>query len=130
MKIFLNLSLDHELRRIDRATGSVEAVAKLDAVDNSSWAPDGKLLVASMHLAAPDGFSMCLEHEGEACPLPFSIEAVDPSTLQSTTRYESRGVPLGGGTVGLQVGQELFVGSFGGDCILRVDLQRLESRDL
>jgi hypothetical protein len=36
-------------------------------------------------------------------------------------------VPLGGGTVGLQVGSELFVGSFGGDCILRIDLERFEA---
>jgi len=124
-KIFLNLSLDKAVQRIDRAKGSVEATAKLDAVDNSTWAPDGSLLVASMHLGSPDGFAICLEHEGEACPLPFSIEAVDPATMRSTTRYESPGVPFGGGTVGLQVGRELFVGSFGGDCILRVDLDRL-----
>ena len=50
--------------------------------------------------------------------------------MLSTTRYESRGVPLGGGTVGRQVSFELFVGSFGGDCILRVDLERLEPFDL
>ena len=114
------------MRRIDRATGSVEAVAELAALDNSTWAPDGKLLVASMNLDSPDGFAVCLEHEGEACPLPFAIEAVDPATMRSTKRYESRGVPLGGGTVGLQVGRELFVGSFGGHCMLRVDLDRLE----
>ncbi len=128
-KIFLNLSLDHVVHRIDRATGSVEAMAELDAPDNSTWAADGRLLVASMHLGSPDGFAICLEHEGEACPLPFAIEAIDPTTMLSTTRYESRGVPLGGGTDGPQVGAELFVGSFGGDCILGVDLERLEPLD-
>ena len=46
--------------------------------------------------------------------------------MRATTRYQSRGVPLGGGTVGLQLDDELFVGSFGGDCILRVDLEGLE----
>jgi hypothetical protein len=85
------------------------------------------LLVASMALNSPDDFAICAENEGGACPLPFAIEAVDPVTLLSTKRYASRGVPLGGGTVGLQVGHELFVGSFGGDCILRVDLERYES---
>jgi len=128
-KIFLNLSLDHVVQRIDRSTGRVEARLELGAVDNSTWAPDGKLLVASMHLDSSDGFAACLEHEGEACPLPFAIEAVDPATMLSTTRYQSRGVPLGGGTVGQQAGFELFVGSFGGDCILRVDLERLGALD-
>ena len=36
--------------------------------------------------------------------------------------YESHGAPMGGGTVGLQVGSELFVGSFKGDRILRIQL--------
>jgi hypothetical protein len=36
--------------------------------------------------------------------------------------YTSDGSPMGAGTVGLQVGNELFVGSFAGDRILRVDL--------
>jgi len=125
-EIFLNLSLDYAVQRIDRATGNPMGRAELGAVDNSTWAPDGKLLVASMQLGSPEGFASCLEHEGEACPLPFSIEALDPTTMRATTRYQSRGVPLGGGTVGLQLGNELFVGSFGGDCILRVDLEGLE----
>ena len=36
--------------------------------------------------------------------------------------YRSTGAPMGAGTVGLQVGDELFMGSFAGDRILRADL--------
>ncbi len=36
--------------------------------------------------------------------------------------YVGNGPPMGGGTVGLQVGDELFVGSFAGDRVLRVKL--------
>jgi hypothetical protein len=39
------------------------------------------------------------------------------------TVYESEGAPMGAGTVGLQVGRELFIGSFKGDRILRVALE-------
>lgn len=38
--------------------------------------------------------------------------------------YESDGVPMGAGTVGLQIGKELFIGSFKGDRILRVTLEK------
>jgi len=58
-----------------------------------------------------------------ACPIGFSIVAVDPETMTSQGAvYASDGPPMGAGTVGLQVGRELFVGSFAGDRILRVDL--------
>ena len=36
--------------------------------------------------------------------------------------YTSDGAPMGAGTVGLQVGDELFIGSFQGDRLLRVKL--------
>ena len=52
-----------------------------------------------------------------------SIVAVDPESMTILeTVYESKGAPMGAGTVGLQVGDELFIGSFKGDRILRVEL--------
>ena len=53
------------------------------------------------------------------------IQAVDAETMTALGPvYESSGTPMGGGTVGLQVGDELFIGSFTGDRILRVALPR------
>ena len=60
-----------------------------------------------------------------ACPIPFAIQAVDAETMTALGPvYESTGAPMGGGTVGLQVGDELFIGSFTGDRILRVALAK------
>ena len=56
------------------------------------------------------------------CPIPFQIVAVDPQTMETTVRFDSEGSPMGAGTVGLQLGNELFIGSFAGDRILRVTL--------
>ena len=39
------------------------------------------------------------------------------------TLYASDGAPMGAGTVGLRVGDELFIGSYHGDRILRVNLK-------
>ena len=71
-----------------------------------------------------DDFSICQPLEGAACPLGFRIVAIDPATMATEVLYENPGgPPMGGGTVGLRVGDELFVGSFAGDRILRVSLE-------
>ena len=119
--IFLNSSTGGKVHRIDRATGSLEASAEVAGPDNSTWAPDGRLLVASF--TGPLWETLrCDGIEHGACPVAFEIVAVDPETLETETVYRGGGAPMGAGTVGLRVGDELFVGSFAGDRILRVDL--------
>jgi hypothetical protein len=117
--IFLNSSIGGEVLRIDRASGELRGSAEVAGPDNSTWAPDGRLLVASFvgplwETLACDGI------ERGSCPVAFEIVAVDPETLATETLYRGGGAPMGAGTVGLRVGDELFVGSFAGDRILRV----------
>ena len=57
-----------------------------------------------------------------ACPIAFAIVSVDPETMTASDVYASDGPPMGAGTVGLQVGDEIFIGSFKGDRVLRVKL--------
>ena len=121
--LFLNSSMGDGLQRIDLASGEVTGHADLGSLDNSTWAPDGKLLVALLLAADEESFSVCNELEGGPCPIPFQIVAVDPESMETTVRFDSQGSPMGAGTVGLQVGDELFIGSFAGDRILRVDLE-------
>jgi hypothetical protein len=119
--IFLNSSIGGKVHRIDRATGALQGSAEVAGPDNSSWAPDGRLLVASF--TGPLWETLrCDGIERGACPVAFEIVAVDPETLATETIYRGGGAPMGAGTVGVRVGDELFVGSFAGDRILRVDL--------
>jgi hypothetical protein len=120
--LYLNSSMGDGLRRIDRATGEVTGHAELGSLDNSTWAPDGVLLVAHLIAGDTEDFQQCTDLRGGACPIPFQIVAVDPETMETSVRFDSAGSPMGAGTVGLQVGDELFIGSFAGDRILRVDL--------
>ena len=53
----------------------------------------------------------------------FSIIEVRADSMEARSLFDSEGTPMGGGTVGLRVGDDLFVGSFAGDRILRVDLR-------
>ncbi len=122
--LYLNVTMQNEIRKIDVETGRVIATAPVKMPDNVTWAPDGKrLLVASLHGFETTNFGVCVDVPEGACPIPFAIQAVDAETMTPLGPvYESTGAPMGGGTVGLQVGNELFIGSFTGDRILRVAL--------
>ena len=111
------------VRRIVRETGEVEAIALLGALDNARWAPDGRLVVAVIGGGDSSGtVAFCMTLESGACPLEFGIVAIDIESMETEELYHNEGPPMGGGTVGLVIGTELFVGSFAGDRILRVAL--------
>lgn len=121
--LYMNASGESSLRKVDLTTGREVARVTVETPDNLSWAPDGRLLVASLSGFNGDDFAACATLKHGACGIPFKIIAVDPESMTTLgTVYESDGAPMGAGTVGLQVGQELFIGSFKGDRILRVDL--------
>lgn len=122
--VYMNASAEGSLRKIEVATGRELGRVAVDTPDNLSWSPDGRLLTASLKadLDAED-FVSCTTITQGACRIPFKIVAVDPESMTILgTVYESDGAPMGAGTVGLQVGRELFIGSFKGDRILRVQL--------
>ncbi|MEE2782050.1 MAG: SMP-30/gluconolactonase/LRE family protein [Pseudomonadota bacterium] len=123
--IYMNATSENSMRKVEVATGRELGRVEVDTPDNLSWAPDGRLLVASLDadLTGAD-FAACVSITHGACRIPFKIVAIDPDAMTILrTVYESKGAPMGAGTVGLQVGRELFIGSFKGDRILRVALQ-------
>ena len=122
--IFMNASGENSIRKVDVERGVEVARAAVTSPDNVTWSPDGRLLVASLRgMDDPDLFEACLHAEGRPCAIPFAIVAIDPESMTSLGDvYESDGQPMGAGTVGLQVGDELFAGSFKGDRILRIQL--------
>src|SRR6266550_752597 len=75
-------------------------------VDNLRWAPDGSILAAGQGGTAPSQTS--------------NVVRIDPNTLkvQEIIRHPSD-AGFGPGTVAVQVGKEIWVGSFRGDRIAR-----------
>lgn len=119
--IFVNQTLASEVTRIDRATGTVEARAEVRNPDNSTWASDGRLLVASLTASIGD-MRACIDLESGSCAMPFAIVALDPASMETEVLYEGGpGTPSGAGTVGLEVPGALLVGSFAGDRIVFVE---------
>jgi hypothetical protein len=122
-RLYLNSSMGDGLRRISLATGEVEARADFPALDNAAWGSDGRLYVAVLTSGMLE-IQACNDLAQGACPAAFEIAAVDPETLAHEVVYRGGGPPMGAGTVGLRVGDELFIGSFAGDRVLRVSLGR------
>lgn len=121
--VYMNATMESSIRKIEVSTGREVGRAPVAMPDNVTWSPDGRLLIASLRGLEPDDFVACEAMERGACGIPFAIVVVDPETMTNLGPiYESDGRPMGAGTVGLQVGRELFVGSFKGDRILRIDL--------
>lgn len=121
--LYLNLYLANEVRKLSRLTGETLASVEIASPDNVLWSPDGSLLVAS-HDAPFNEMAACGELERGACPFHFSIVQIDPETLVPRALYENSGPPMGAGTAGLRIGDELVIGSFRGDRILRVTLAK------
>jgi hypothetical protein len=120
-RLYVNSSLGDGLRRISLESGEVEAKADLPGLDNLAWGTDGRLYAASL-IASMLEVQACNALESGACPAAFEIVAVDPDTMATEVVYHGQGAPMGAGTVGLRVGNELFIGSFAGDRVLRVAL--------
>ncbi len=121
--IYMNATAENSVRKVEVATGRELGRAAVASPDNARWSPDGRVLIASLGDVTGEEFGACVSIQQGACSIPFKIVALDPDSMTIVeTLYETEGAPMGAGTVGLRVGDELFIGSFHGDRILRVDL--------
>jgi hypothetical protein len=119
--LYVDLYLGDEVRKISRKTGETLASVEIASPDNVLFSPDGSLLVAS-HNAPLNEMLACGEIERGSCPFHYSIVQLDPDTLKPRALYENVGPPMGAGTAALRIGDELVIGTFKGDRIVRAKL--------
>ncbi len=120
--VFVNIYLGNEVRRVARDGSEPPASVEIASPDNITWASDGRLLVAS-HLGSIGDMLSCTDLEEGACPLEFAIVPLDPESMQTEIVFRNEGAPMGAGTVAIQLGDELFIGSFAGDRIIRTPIE-------
>lgn len=119
--LYLNISTTQGggVRKIDIATGKTLGFAPLANPDNSSWAPDGQLLVAG--ITADADVAPCAKVGFQVpCGAKSRITAIDPATMTARGVFEHEGLPMGLFTGVVQVGRTLYIGSTSVDRILRV----------
>ena len=120
--LFINFYLGGKVAAVERETGKRLWTVELEGPDNSSWAPDGKLLVATHQHTTLTKILECAGADIPYCPIAYEIMALDPATGVHSLRYQGSGAPMAAATVGVQIGQSLYLGSFAGERIGRVEL--------
>ncbi len=120
-KIYLNVYLGGEVWKIERETGERLASVEVQRPDNITWGADGRLLVAS-HTAGIREMLACGEVHQGSCAAEFQIVALDPDTLRKQVLFTHAGAPMGAATVAVQVGSDLWLGTFAGDRVARVPI--------
>lgn len=118
--LFVNSYLGNEVIKVDTATGERVGSVAVASPDNLAWSPTGELLAAS-HLGGLSGTLACADLESGSCGFRFQIVAIDPETLASRVLLDHEGAPMGAATVALPFGDSVYLGTFAGDRIARVD---------
>jgi len=86
-------------------------------VDNLRWAPDGELIVAGQDVPAKQVFG-CFESHNTRCAQPWRVVKWDTTAMTLKPLLSEAGNPeFGDATVALQIGDQMFVGTFRGDRI-------------
>jgi len=111
---------DSKLIRIARDGSGRRELALPHHPDNLSWGSDGRLLVTGQK-GPITNVPACGQLDSGTCPLPFSVLRVGPDDLSLEVVFEQDPARLSGaGTVALEYGGALWIGTFAGDRILRV----------
>ena len=112
--------------RLPRAGGAAAGRDTLPAgflVDNLRWAPDGQLIAAGQNVPAGEVFA-CFQSKTPRCTQPWRIDRWDTRAMTLKPVISEPGNPeFGDATVGLQIGSDMFVGTFRGDRIAYFSLK-------
>jgi hypothetical protein len=91
--------------------------------DNLRWAPDGSLIVAGQAVPAKKVFG-CFETKKVRCTQPWRIMRWNTAAMTVHPVIRERGNRMfGDATVGLEIGDEMFVGTFRGDRVAYFSLK-------
>ncbi len=118
--LYINYYRKGLVQSYDRATQKITAKIEVPYPDNSSFNRKGHLLVAS-HDGSFDDIQKCMKMAaGETCALPFSIYAIDFDKKVKRRIYANKGEPMGAGTIAIEAGNSLYIGSFKSNRIMIV----------
>jgi len=112
--LLVNYYFGDAVAAVERASGKVLWRAGVPAPDNSSWAADGRLLVAS-HRAPLAAVMACGKAAAEYCLLPYQVVALDPASgAAATVLTGGEAPPFGAATVAVEFDGRLYLGAYTG----------------
>ena len=90
--------------------------------DNLRWAPDGSLMIAGQNVSAKAVFD-CFDSKNVRCTQPWRVDRWDTEAMKVTPVVSEAGNPeFGDATVALEVGDDMFIGTFRGDRIAELPI--------
>ena len=110
--------LGNEVRRLDLKRGEITGRSQVEHPDNLTWSPDGKLLVGA-HTDSIIETMRCRSVPVGACGAAFEVVSIDPQSMAQFVILAHRGAPIGGVSIALRIGDEVYLGAFAGDRIAR-----------
>jgi hypothetical protein len=122
--LYVNDYFGNQVIKVDTETGARVGAVAVAAPDNLSWSPTGELLAASHHGGISSTLG-CNDLESGSCGFRFQIVAIDPEALTSRVLLDREGAPMGAATVALPFHDAVYLGTFAGDRIARVDAAML-----
>jgi sugar lactone lactonase YvrE len=118
-----------KVHRIARAGSPIERLT-IDVPmnpDNLHWDNAGRILATGQAFedaSAFGAFGACVQTPARTCTSAFATVRIDPATLASEVVQRSPGwAEFGAGTTALEVGDEIWIGTFRGERIARVAKQ-------
>lgn len=123
--VFINMYMNEQVLKYNLAERRVVGSANVGMTDNSAWAPNGELWLVTHRGKWQDSVA-CFENPRQSCGLAFAVVAMNPDTMQHRTVFEHRGSPMGAATIAMQVGDEVFLGSYAGDRLLIVPANKFK----
>ena len=119
--VFVNAWPEMRVLRFPRSGGGKPVSVKVDFLpDNLRWAPDGKLLVAGQVAASMADLLAC----AQPCAHDWAVLKLDPNTMKVTPVLREKGTrAFSDATGALQVGNELWIGTFRGDRLAYTSLK-------
>lgn len=121
-QLFVNYYFGNEVRKYALPGFALQGSVAVTKPDNGAFDESGQLLVASHHASLLDLLDSLEQAHDQPSELPFSIVRIDPDSLASEVLLRREGPPMGAGTVALQRGGNLYVGSYVGDRIIRLPM--------
>lgn len=119
--IYVDLYLENTVAAFARDTGRLLWRAPVSgAPDNISITPSGNLLVSTHPVSLARIRDECLNKSLDLCELPFIVYAVDATTGAVRKLHAGRGAPIGGVTVAVESGGQIYFGAYAGNRIGRM----------
>jgi len=117
--VFANVYVGNEIRKMDRVANTLVGHVDAMQVDNTAWDENGRILAAS-HTGAKLDQLTCTKNPGATCGFGYTILRIEPETLATEILFTHEGgAPMGAATVALQLGNDVYLGSFSGDRMIR-----------